>query len=238
MRIVALSDLHGELPPIPPCDLLLLGGDLCPAKNHDVIRQSAWLGGPFREWLDRVPAAAVFGVAGNHDFVFQKMPGLVPRGLRWTYLQDAAATWNGLTIYGSPWQPCFFDWAFNGTPDQLEARWRAIPDETDILLLHGPPMGHGDLSPFDDAGRKRPTHAGCRKLSARISMLPQLKLAVFGHIHAGRGVTRLGDAQLANVAVLNEDYQLAYPAMAWDVPDLAARPWPDALPETQYATAG
>src|SRR5436190_15681713 len=48
MRIVALSDQHGFLPNIPPCDLLIVAGDVCPDRFgpfmavHDPYQQKAW----------------------------------------------------------------------------------------------------------------------------------------------------------------------------------------------------
>ena len=48
MRIVALSDQHGFLPDVPPCDLLIVAGDVCPDRFgpfmavHDPHQQGAW----------------------------------------------------------------------------------------------------------------------------------------------------------------------------------------------------
>jgi predicted phosphodiesterase len=203
MRVVAVGDLHGTLPEIPPCDLLLLAGDLCPAENHQPWFQADWLNIEFRAWLRNVPTRKIVGVAGNHDLTFQNTPHLVPRDLPWTYLQDEALIWEGMKIYGSPWQPWFFDWAFNAGPDELFEIWRRIPDDTDILLLHGPPRGFGDRN---DRGES----TGCPHLLARIREV-QPKLAVFGHIHEGRGEWELGRTKLANVTILDGAYRHVYP---------------------------
>ena len=145
MRICCAADLHGTLPEIPPCDLLLLAGDLVPLGAHAPRDGRRWLDGTFRAWLDALPARTrVVGVAGNHDFVFQEGEVAFDPPLRWTYLQDSEATVAGLRIWGTPWQPRFFDWAFNLDEPELAEKWAAIPDGLDVLLLHGPPFGYGD----------------------------------------------------------------------------------------------
>src|SRR5436190_1982375 len=111
MKVVAVSDMHGILPEVPACDLLLLAGDITPVQDHDLSFQASWLGQEFRHWLKQVPARKVIGVAGNHDFIFQRLPEAVPPDLPWTYLQDEGTEWEGLRVYGTPWQPVFFDWA-------------------------------------------------------------------------------------------------------------------------------
>lgn len=205
MRIVALSDLHGILPAnLPACDLLLLAGDLCPVEDHRVDFQAQWLDTTFRAWLGGVPARKVIGVAGNHDFIFERAPHTVPQDLPWTYLQDSGATFEGLKIWGTPWQPWFFNWAFNGQPDELKATWARIPDGTDILVVHGPPHGYGDGVPHHRTGQIR--HTGCPHLLKRIETL-RPRLVLFGHIHEGRGQWQLGPTTLANVTLVDVAYQ-------------------------------
>jgi hypothetical protein len=53
-------------------------------------------------------------VAGNHDWCSQHvLDGCCELLRSATYLQGEAATIEGVRFYGSPWQPWFFDWAFN-----------------------------------------------------------------------------------------------------------------------------
>lgn len=207
MRIVALSDCHGCLPEtVPECDLLLLAGDLCPTRDHSCLFQAQWLGGEFRDWLTRQPARRIVGIAGNHDLIFERAAHLVPGDLPWTYLQDSGVEWEGLRIWGTPWQPWFFDWAFNGGPEPLKRIWSRIPDDTDILLVHGPPFGYGDAVSSRQGEVRR---TGCPHLLERIQAIAP-KLVVFGHIHEGRGEWQLGRSLLANVTLLDEGYRPIY----------------------------
>lgn len=199
MKIVAVSDLHGHLPDIPPCDLLLLGGDLCPLVHHGIQRQADWILSSFRAWLKKQPATKIVMVAGNHDFVFQHRRDWLSADFPADYLEDSGIEHAGLRIWGSPWQPVFCDWAFNLTEAELAEKWARIPDNTDILVLHGPPHGYGDLTP-------RGERVGSPSLTRRIEEI-RPRLAIFGHIHEGRGVERLGDTVLANVSLVDQHYK-------------------------------
>lgn len=196
LSIVLTSDLHGYLPDLPDCDILLIAGDICPDGGPD--HQADWLDGPFRRWLCQQPAKEVVAVAGNHDFVFQDDPNLVPK-LPWHYLQDSVVNLMGVNIYGTPWQPVFFDWAFNLDEPALAGKWKLIPDDTQILLLHGPPHGYGDRN-------SEGTHTGSPSLTRRIRQIkPQL--VVCGHIHEARGEYQLDGTRIINASQLNLRYE-------------------------------
>jgi Icc-related predicted phosphoesterase len=195
VKVCCLSDLHGHLPEVPDCDLLVLAGDYC--RDH---ADAFWYRDAFAPWVDRAAGRMkIVGVAGNHDFIFERAPHMVPR-MNWAYLQDSGVEWGGLKIYGSPWQPRFFDWAFNADEPDLKKRWDAIPADTDILVLHGPPYGHGDFSPY---GR---VHTGSMSLLTRIEAV-QPRLVVAGHIHSGYGTYRIGKTLFVNASLVDEAYR-------------------------------
>lgn len=211
--IVAISDQHGILPDIPECDLLLIAGDITPVSNHDPSYQAEWLDRDFRRWLEEVPARQTIFVAGNHDFVFQDLPDSVPRDLPAVYLQDSGFEWEGFKVWGSPWQPIFFDWAFNLDEAGLKRKWQLIPNDTDILVLHGPPHTYGDGVP-ERGGVRRTGSPALRKTIEKI----QPRLVVFGHIHEGRGEWRIGATVLANVTIVDERYDHVYPPWTYSLP--------------------
>ncbi|MBM4320430.1 MAG: hypothetical protein FJ125_10835 [Deltaproteobacteria bacterium] len=191
MRIVALADTHmqHEELHLPPGDLLIVAGDLC--CWGELPEVAAALG-----WLYRAPHRTKVLVAGNHDWPFQRERArtlaLLPPDV--VYLEDGAATVDGLRLWGSPWQPEFGSWAFNlprGRP--LAEKWSLIPPAIDVLVTHGPPAGFGDR-----AWRGRST--GCSSLRARVDEL-RPKLHLFGHIHEDGGVWEAGGTLYANVTV-------------------------------------
>ena len=189
-RVVFVSDIHGNLPEIPSCDLLLIAGDLVPHFSFSVINsQKYWLEGTFSRWLNSIPAKEVVGIAGNHDFIFQECPEKVPK-LRWHYLCDEMVEVSGLKVYGTPWQLTFFDWAYNLDESGLSDKFSKIPAGIDILVSHSPPFGIGDLArklvdgvdyelcPVNNAG-------STSLLSKVLEIKPTVH--VFGHIHEGYG---------------------------------------------------
>jgi len=206
MKVVAISDLHGHLPKIPSCDLLLIAGDLCPMS--DIVGQRWWLQEVFGPWLESLDVKDIIGVAGNHDWIFERAKHLVPK-LPWTYLEDNLAEVQGLTIYGIPWQRRFYDWAFNLDEPELGSKYAKIPEGVDIIVSHGPPFYFGDLT-------KRGEHVGCRTFIEKVQEIKP-KLVVFGHIHCDHGQWDYEDCKLANVTVVNEKYEMVYEPLVFDL---------------------
>ena len=201
MKFACMSDMHGHLPePLPECDAVLIAGDIC---NHGAYtRQLAWLDQDFRRWLNRINKP-VFACAGNHDWPMYQVPQDVIRlKLPWTYLQDEFAMFNGLKIYGTPWQKKFYDWAFNLDEHQLMGKWNLIPDDVDVIVCHSPPKYYGDRNQQGEA-------CGSESLTWRIEQIKP-KLVVFGHIHCARGEWRNAHSILTNVSILNESYKMVH----------------------------
>lgn len=228
MRIVAASDLHGHLPAIPPCDLLILSGDIAPDCGHpfdpsNPYRQLRWFGETFAPWLHSVQAEEIVATGGNHDFALQRMRRLLPE-LHWHLLMDDGVELFGLKIWGAPWIKDLPGWAFSLNEEQLEARWSRIPDDTDILVLHGPAYGYGDEIKTASNGKGRPTpqRVGSTSLLPVIDRI-QPKLVTAGHIHEDKGEWRRGKSLLVNVAIVDDTYQVAYHPWAKRLDELDAQ---------------
>lgn len=206
IRIACVSDLHGHLPDVPDCELLLIGGDVCPARNHAAWAQEEFLEDEFAPWLAAIQDRdiAVVGIGGNHDFIFDREWGKA-YGLPWRYLKDSGVVSCGFLVWGTPYVPKFGSWAFMKEEADLEQWWQArLPSSCDVLLVHGPPFGYGDVEPYGG------THVGSPSLLRFIEdMRP--KLVVCGHIHSGHGRYRIGETLVVNASLVGEDDRPAYP---------------------------
>lgn len=178
LKIVAVADLHGKLPQIPVCDLLLIAGDISPnqCKNYEFVE--SWMKKRFARWLEAVPAKNIVGIAGNHDFIFRSRMHLVPRNLHWHYLLDCGIELDGVKIWGSPWSVRYRDWAYEADEEELEKKYALIPDGTDIVVSHCPPRGIADTS----LGNPAAGPIGSQALLERVCAIKP-KLVVFGHAH-------------------------------------------------------
>ena len=133
------------------------------------------------------------------------------------YLQDELyeiydlETDKSIKIYGSPWQPEFYSWAFNLPKNGIEisGKWEGIPDDTDILITHGPAWGSVDTV----AGRPW-DNLGCELLAERIQRF-RPKIHVCGHIHSGYGIDTIDNIHYINASVLDEAYE--YTQKPWNV---------------------
>jgi len=181
MKICCISDTHErhESLEIPKADLLLHAGDITGRGSPTALSK-------FNEWcrslLDRGVVRKIITIAGNHDFLFEdnaeQARSLLTAS---TYLQDSGIEWEGLRIWGTPWQPWFFDWAFNlKTEEELDQKFQQIPAGTQILISHGPPKGILDRT-------ARREHVGSQALLGRIREVKP-RIVIFGHIHEAYGM--------------------------------------------------
>ena len=237
MKIVTMSDVHGKYDeleannPVPQGDILLMAGDLLPnfsyGGKYDGGIQCGYIKQVFtpllKKWKDEGRFREIVVVAGNHDWAFQHYTDhcrsmLKDAGI--VYLQDEQFIFDGVKIWGSPWQPWFYDWAFNFPNHHLNpargraharGTWGMIPDDTEILVTHGPPMYTLDRT-LDGIS------VGCPWLQERIGELPQLLLHVFGHIHWSYGQTELDGVTYVNTAICAESYRAENPChvIDWD----------------------
>lgn len=213
MRILHISDTHEFHKQFPVerfegIDVVIHSGDV---SNHMNPIMNAHEVMDFMMWYKDVPVPTKILVAGNHDTSIERK---LYRKEDFTmndiiYLENEEVTIDGVKFWGSPHTPTFGNWAFMKARDKLNRVWEAIPDDTDVLIVHGPPKGVRDLS-YDRAGNLE--MCGCSALMKRCWKLKDnLKLVAFGHIHNMEGIdTNQGLAHYSNTKTVFSNAACVY----------------------------
>ena len=209
-RLTFISDTHNKHTVLdrflPGGDILIHAGDM---TGRGYINELTH----FFDWYDKIDNYdhKLF-IAGNHDWGFQdesdKVRGLLTGYKTIEYLQDDLIMLGEgevdyidmIKIWGTPWQPEFYNWAFNvPRGEKLKEKWDMIPLNTDILIVHGPPFGKLDTIGFGGMS------VGCEDLMKRIEEIKP-KIVVFGHIHESHGYIFDGNTHYINASVLDGRY--------------------------------
>lgn len=236
MIIDCIADLHGHYPKLEGGDLLIVAGDLTATHSE---REYQF----FCMWLNKQKYRKKVFVAGNHDIFLQGwdmnkygQPIMDPDGYT-EYLCDSGTEFEcldigkdgatiirrKLKIWGSPWTLTFPGInprcaAFTGTEEELEAKFKLIPADTDILITHGPPYGILDtVRKYGPFSHEREQCVGSVSLLKRTFEI-RPKIHIFGHIHEQYGeynhIPRIGASEILgitsikfiNCSHVNEDY--------------------------------
>ena|ERR1700733_3787942 len=219
MRIVCISDTHGlhRYINLPDGDVLVHAGDITRNGELDTMED-------FAKWMKDQPHRHKLVIFGNHDR-FERLDNnrkvaigfLLDAGI--TYLQDSSIEIDGVKFYGTPWSPRWGDYQFYADRgNDIAAKWRIIPDDTNVLIVHGPPYEILDGVPYGIwYGEHITINVGCKDLLRRIKELKQLKVFLCGHIHSSSGVKVIDNVVYANCAILNPEHEIAYPARVIDI---------------------
>lgn len=202
MKILHISDTHGFHNLFPKntfddIEMVIHSGD---CSNSGYLHQSIIEITNFLNWFEMIPVKYKILVAGNHDTAIARRAiqhlDIRERGI--IYLENDDVEIEGLKIWGSPITPTFGDWSFMKARDKTHEVWKTIPDDADIVIVHGPPKGVRDLSHNRNNDLE---FCGDLALAKRIAHVkPQLMC--FGHIHDSTGCDNQGVSTYSKIKTI------------------------------------
>lgn len=218
MKIIALSDMHGNLNQIQDsCDVVVIAGDWSPLYcQQDYNRMLDYIDRRFIPWMMNLKTDHVIFIPGNHDLVcsysyFVKDYSAILKRHRGAsdkihYLCHSSIILYGKKFYGNPNSEAPKRWAFSKEYNQSYN----FDADTDILITHQPPR-------FGDVGYVAlyNKELGSNDLKYKI-LDSNIQLNICGHIHTGEHgchailLNNNMKACVYNVSILDEDYRVAF----------------------------
>lgn len=202
MLVWHISDTHGhhnKLNIPKNVDLVVHSGDASnwrdPIRNHNEM----W---DFKEWWNMLNIPYKIYVAGNHDTSIEKKVfdwKLLEDNENSFYLENDEVEIEGIKFYGSPYTPIYGQWSFMTNHNKLFKMWDNIPEDTDVLITHGPPKGILDIA--DDYDHKL-EYCGDKNLFNKVMEIKP-KYHLFGHIHNNSNNYNQGMRILEGVTFVN-----------------------------------
>lgn len=183
MKIYHISDTHVfhskvEIPN-EKFDLIVHSGDA--ANSRSIIKNETELRS-FFSWYDslEVDCPKIY-VPGNHDRCLEVNPYLFKTDYKnIKFLIHEMWEYQGYKIFGFPYTPEFLNWYFSYNRND-STRIDQIPEDIDILISHGPPLGISDRT-RDYHDETKTISVGCEMLLNKINN-SSIKACLFGHIH-------------------------------------------------------
>lgn len=199
MKIIGISDIHGNLIDIPKCDVLCIAGDVIGLNDQrDFIKSEHWWKTKFLTWVMKQPCDRILVVPGNHDFYLEQLykedkwiefcdyMAIITNG-KLHFLIDQSYKYKEIHFYGCPWiEPISFQekrWAFENNNPNHDNPYSKIP-ECDVLITHDSPINNELLN---------------------IEGWHKCKYHLYGHWHEGASIPNKGKY---NCSRLNDFYNL------------------------------
>ena len=174
MRIIHISDTHGlhrQLNDLPEADVIVHSGDISNNGEESEVLD-------FLNWYIGLPYRHKIFISGNHDICLWDADNIENLPDNVHFLQDRVCVIDGVRFYGL---------AYDHSEDM-------IPDNTDVLITHEPPVMILDES----AG----THWGNAPLRTRVFQVKP-KLHLFGHAHKANGTIKENGVIFSNAAMMD-----------------------------------
>lgn len=216
VRIVCISDTHEKHKQykIPDGDILVHTGDFFSYLRPQGDEHFAAAVGELNKFFASQPHRHKIFVAGNHEIAFYHAGARRIRALLTSahYLEDSSCVCEGIKFFGSPWTYCRGMGFPGGPAEKMAKRWDAIPNGTDVLLTHNPPLGILDLAWVNGmkshdckvcgaAKHWNRQHWGCSLLRQAVLKRVRPLVHAFGHVHDTHGAEHHGGVLFVNSAM-------------------------------------